>query len=283
MGNCPSATAATCCPNSSWANGASRGLPSQLTFDYDEIDDLEFENLLNDPHGPNGAFGGGPRPSTALWNRIAALFRLRRQSVGGSLIPSGGFRVGGYQAVPTDGDQGELVPGPMPPSHHHHHHGMNNDEFLRHEEDAELMSNEQIRRITSFIHEQPRSQQPPPQASPSASSDQAVSAPTSPEHIDPNDPLAAFLSEGQTESVPAPASSITQTAVTASTRSQSPTQSEQTPKFPAARPMTTFTSFRPKKRTSASASSAASAAAAFGSSFAAPLDDGLPADDEGFG
>lgn len=141
MGNCIGATASVCCPNSNWASMGGRGLPSQLTFDYDEIDDLEFENLLNDPHGPHGPFGNH-RHSVPFWERLAALFRKRDGSSGIGYL--GGYRAGGYQAVPT-GAQGGFA------GIHY-----DDDEFLRHEEDAELMSNEQIRRITSFVKGQVR-------------------------------------------------------------------------------------------------------------------------------
>ncbi|KNC96239.1 uncharacterized protein SPPG_08393 [Spizellomyces punctatus DAOM BR117] len=254
MGNCLGATASYCCPNSSWATAGGRGLPTQLTFDYDEIDDLEFENLLNNPHGPHGAFGS-PRQSSAFWERLAALFRFRREGVVGAdgvgrIVP-GAFRAGGYQAVPTGVGFDEPVV---------RDDDLEDDEFLRHEEDAELMSNEQIRRITSFAQSQQRPvTRPPPSTTP----------PSKPERPEPKQALTPSKQLVDISSNEEPLS-------TALSDTQVTTDSDNAP-LRAPRPMTTFQTFRPKRR----ASAAVSAAAIFSSSVDGPATEGE--EEEGFG
>ncbi|TPX65877.1 hypothetical protein SpCBS45565_g04896 [Spizellomyces sp. 'palustris'] len=242
MGNCLGATASYCCPNSSWANAGGRGFPTQLTFDYDEIDDLEFENLLNNPHGPHGAFGS-PRQNSAFWERLAALFRFRREGVVGAdgvgrIVP-GAFRAGGYQAVPTGVGFDEPVV---------RNDDLEDDEFLRHEEDAELMSNEQIRRITSLAQSQRPVTRPPPSTIP-------PSKPEKPEPKQALTPSKQLIDISTNEE--ALSTALSDTQVTA--------DSDNAP-LRAPRPMTTFQTFRPKRRASHTASAAVSAATIFTSS-----------------
>jgi hypothetical protein len=93
-------------------------------FDYDEIDDLEFENLLSTP-GPAGPFAPPQPPS--IWTNIASLFGFHR----------GSPRSPGYTAVPTYdtlrriGDTGDVLDG------------------QENMEDAEMLTQERISEITT--------------------------------------------------------------------------------------------------------------------------------------
>ncbi|KAI8825088.1 uncharacterized protein EV422DRAFT_564435 [Fimicolochytrium jonesii] len=246
MGNCASgcldATEA-CCPNSAWLASYRNGLASQLTFDYDEIDDLEFENLLNNPNA-HGAYNHAHNRSP-FWDKVAALFRPPRDGAPGR-PHRGGFRAGGYQSVPTDGREGNR--GPFVRE-------LDDEEFLRHEEDAQLMNNEQIRRITSFVREQPRATNPSPTPPPLVET-----ASKTPDSIGSSDPLSHF-SKGVIESEPLP-SKINIPKATPLSNSPEPSS---VPK-PA---HNTHPTFRPKKR-STFASGAAFAAAALSNSGQSP-------------
>ncbi|KAI8900857.1 hypothetical protein BC833DRAFT_210908 [Globomyces pollinis-pini] len=85
-------------------------------YDYDEIDDLEFENLLARP-------GTSPfsqqQPRNSIWNDLAALFRFKSKNSKNS-----------YQSVPTY-DQQDLL--------------FDQDQ----QTDAELLTPEQISMMTS--------------------------------------------------------------------------------------------------------------------------------------
>lgn len=148
MGNCLAQTQHLCCPNLPWASGhLGRGLPTHPTFDYDEIDDLEFDTLLTDAHLGYGHGVGGRGTSGAgqIWDRFASLFRLHGRTGagsgagGGGLLGGGGVR-GGYQAVPG-----------FPPPQRGMGRDFEDDDALfgGYDEDAELMNNEEVNRITS--------------------------------------------------------------------------------------------------------------------------------------
>lgn len=89
------------------------------SFDYDEIDDLEFENLLNE--GGTGGFGQQQEPS--IWNSIASLFRFS---------PNGYSRTT-YQPLPTfDTTREDVLFG------------------QESQATAQLLTNEQVSKLTSF-------------------------------------------------------------------------------------------------------------------------------------
>ncbi|KAJ3040132.1 hypothetical protein HDV00_011456 [Rhizophlyctis rosea] len=244
MGSCLAQTQQLCCPNWPWAaNSFGRGLPTQPTFDYDEIDDLEFDTLLNDPHlGYGHGIGGRPSSRAGLmWHRFASLFRLNGRAgaggpggsgVGGLLGGSGGVR-GGYQAVP----------GFPPPQRGFQGPGRGDFEdddafFGANDEDAELMDNDQINRITSLANSQKLKQQTGTTSSPPRDSNLVDIAP---ERVQPfADPTTASLSSAAS-------------------------YSSQNSGIPAARAMNTFTTFRPKSRSSSTSNTSAAVAA---SSFA---------------
>ncbi|KAJ3154379.1 hypothetical protein HDU89_008447 [Geranomyces variabilis] len=221
----------SCCPGSRWAHSTGRGYPSHPTFDYDEIDDLEIENLLNMPSPFPTSSRRGAGPTNAIWEKVAGLFRRPEHPRGArSAVESGG-----YQSVPTDNDA-SVIDAPVA---RHPAELDDDDEFLRHEADAQLLSDDHIRQITTFAAPQ--------------SSEETPIVPPSPV-LDPRDPLAGFLQNATTElsHKPPPEPSTT------------PPPAASQP--PAPRPyVVSDGSFRPKKRTSAAASSAVSAAALFGS------------------
>ena len=147
MGNCLAQTQQLCCPNLPWAaNHLGRGLPTHPTFDYDEIDDLEFDTLLTDPHLGYGHGAGGRAASRAgqIWDRLASLFRLHGRAgaggPGGGLLGGGGGVRGGYQAVPG-----------FPPPQRGLGRDFEDDDALfgGYDEDAELINNDEVNRITS--------------------------------------------------------------------------------------------------------------------------------------
>ncbi|KAI8592612.1 hypothetical protein BDZ88DRAFT_449120 [Geranomyces variabilis] len=220
----------SCCPGSRWAYSTGRGYPSHPTFDYDEIDDLEIENLLNMPSPFPTSSRRGAGPPNAIWEKVAGLFRRPEHPRGArSAVESGG-----YQSVPTDNDAGGLDA----PIAGHPAELDDDDEFLRHEADAQLLSDDHIRQITTFAGPQ--------------LSEETPSVPPSPV-LDPRDPLAGFLQNATTELNHKPPEPSTTPPPAAS-------------QPPAPKPYAVSDgSFRPKKRTSAAASSAVSAAALFGS------------------
>ncbi|KAJ3173149.1 hypothetical protein HDU88_004610 [Geranomyces variabilis] len=220
----------SCCPGSRWAYSTGRGYPSHPTFDYDEIDDLEIENLLNMPSPFPTSSRRGAGPPNAIWEKVAGLFRRpEHPRVARSAVESGG-----YQSVPTDNDANGIDA----PFAGHPAELDDDDEFLRHEADAQLLSDDHIRQITTFAAPQ--------------SSEETPIVPPSPV-LDPRDPLAGFLQNATTELSHKPPEPSTTPPPAAS-------------QPPAPRPFVVSDgSFRPKKRTSAAASSAVSAAALFGS------------------
>ncbi|KAI9091144.1 hypothetical protein DFS34DRAFT_334225 [Phlyctochytrium arcticum] len=359
MGNCPSVSVATCCPNWSWANqlvgrNDPRGLPAQLTFDYDEIDDLEFENLLNDPaYGRGGARarGRGHGAQGGVWDRMAGLFRggargatspvavhartpgghergpSGASGAGGALWGSwGGWgagllgggnnpRMGGYQAVSTgrhgpsgsashysgdeegiDGEP-ELYHDDIPHESLSRTHfpttvADDDDAFLRHEEDAQLMSNEQIRRLTSQVtiqtlvtldgandplseshsHVREKPSQPPFAAPPPKQPLTSYAATSQPSPVSSSPASRQFNSLGSAASLSSPLSEnplegnchSTPNASQTNVESAHTGSSDRDP-LPAVRPLNTFTTFRPKKPRSASTAAASNAASLFAS------------------
>ncbi|KAJ3160378.1 hypothetical protein HDU86_000712 [Geranomyces michiganensis] len=260
MGNC-CPTALSVCPWSRWAHSTGRGYPSHPTFDYDEIDDLEIENLLNmpSPFPSSSRRGGGP--SGAIWEKVAALFRRPEHP----RVARGGVESGGYQSVPTDNDAAGIdAPFAAHPPE------LDDDEFLWHEADAQLLSDDHIRQITSFAAPQPVHSEPQIQELP-----EVPVVPPSPV-IDPRDPLAGFLSLQ---------SAGEQLIHHDPPQPPSPTPTTTSSQPPAPRPYNVGDgSFRPKKRTSAAASSAVSAAAMFGSApSSSPPRDERGADGSGSG
>ncbi|KAJ3171849.1 hypothetical protein HDU87_008237 [Geranomyces variabilis] len=230
----------SCCPGSRWAHSTGRGYPSHPTFDYDEIDDLEIENLLNMPSPFPSSSRRGAGPPNALWEKVAGLFRRPEHP----RLARGGVESGGYQSVPTDND----ASGTDAPPAGHPAELDDDDEFLRHEADAQLLSDDHIRQITTFSMPQPVAKQSQPETSPDA----PIIVPPSPV-IDPRDPLAGFLQSATTPLIHNPPEPST-----------TPPPATSQPAAP--KPyVVSDGSFRPKKRTSAAASSAVSAAAMFGS------------------
>lgn len=89
----------------------------QPVFDYDEIDDVEFENLINSPaigspFGIQGSLNGrGSKQSiTPFWNKVASLFRLR---------PNSGI---GYSSAPLLGGSSPYSSVPPHDSGYHNYH-----------------------------------------------------------------------------------------------------------------------------------------------------------------
>ncbi|KAJ3299610.1 hypothetical protein HK104_008203 [Borealophlyctis nickersoniae] len=254
MGNCLAHTAQHCCPNS---NSLGRGLPTQPTFDYDEIDDLEFDTLLTDPShtGPYGARGG--TTAGEIWGRLAALFRGGRGGPGlggGSRAGFGVFR-GRGDRVPGDGYQ--AVPGFPRQSASARSNFEDDDAFFGHEEDAQLMDNEQINRITGrAVHSQNE-----------RDGGQNLHSSHRPSESPPKSKVSSTLIDIS----PEPVKAFAEPSRAAESQSN----------IPAPRALTTFTTFRPKAgRTSPYA--AAEAASAF--AYAPPVEMANEwEDDDGFG
>ncbi|KAJ3303527.1 hypothetical protein HDV03_003706 [Kappamyces sp. JEL0829] len=101
-------------------------------FDYEEIDDLEFENLINSRgNGGGRAVGGAASPgSGGIWNGFAALFRS--PTAGSTSIPTYDTTRYAPQPAPSTGldDLGDL------------------DEL---EPSAELLTPAQVSRITTTV------------------------------------------------------------------------------------------------------------------------------------
>ncbi|KAJ3323090.1 hypothetical protein HDU76_013728 [Blyttiomyces sp. JEL0837] len=154
----------SCCP-ASWIPSFFQ--PPAPTFDYDEIDDVEFENLLsgNNAHDPFAP----PRPFINFqdfWHRVASLFRRDGRSTGGITIGgglgTGGSRIG-YQGVPTGPDEHGHGGGGVGGHGGNGFRGRNtgpatgydfeedDDEFLAAEEAAQMLSQEEIRRLTGKV------------------------------------------------------------------------------------------------------------------------------------
>ena len=112
---------------------SSRSVPA---YDYDEVDDdLEFESLLaaNSGYSPSHPFNGRRSGSNLFWERIAGLFSgIKRRSQGSPLLTG---HVRGYQTIPTLDPNTQV---------------REEDRLLfGHEADAQVLTEEQIERITT--------------------------------------------------------------------------------------------------------------------------------------
>ncbi|KAH6570268.1 hypothetical protein BASA50_011281 [Batrachochytrium salamandrivorans] len=147
----------------------------QPVFDYDEIDDLEFENLLS-TSGVSGPFQTRSL-SSVFWDNLASLFRLRSYHASDTIPSTSPSRSAhsysytyNYSPVATDAvvygattHAAGVFTSVAPPGArnlalgvHNHHPGRqtgrfdNDDTLFGHTEaDAELMTDEQVRSITA--------------------------------------------------------------------------------------------------------------------------------------